>query len=64
MYRELTTKELLLLDENCTCEKVRYAPNYTVTYCCDYELCLRTMRIPGNGKMRLLIRDAIVSFNW
>ena len=64
MYRELTTAELKLLKSNCTCETVRYTPNYSITYCCDYELCLRTTRIPSKGQMRLLIRDAIESFNW
>ena len=64
MYRELTTAELKLLKSNCACETVRYTPNYSITYCCDYELCLRTIRIPSKGQMRLMIRDAIVSFNW
>lgn len=64
MYRELTTAELKLLEANCTCKKVRYTPNYSVTYCCGNSVCLRVMRIPSNGEMRLLIRDAIVSFDW
>jgi len=48
MYRPLTNNEKILLDKYCTCEKVRYSPNFSIIYSCDYELCqLTTFAVNG-----------------